>query len=144
MNTVWKHKPDIDAINSDRMSGTIMERLGIRITEVGEDFIRGTMPADSRTFQPYGVVHGGANVVLAETLGSVASAHAVESADLQVFGQEVSASHIRSVSSGLVTGTARPIHIGRRSQIWEIRLENDEGKLTCLSKLTMAVVPTRN
>ena len=99
------------------------------------------MPADARTFQPYGVVHGGANVVLAETLGSIAGAHVIDFKTTKCLGQEVSASHLRPVSSGLVTGTARPIHLGRRSHIWEIRLEDDRGKLTCLSKLTLAILP---
>jgi 1,4-dihydroxy-2-naphthoyl-CoA hydrolase len=115
--------------------------LGIQYTEVGDDYVRGTMPADKRTFQPYGVVHGGANVVLAESLGSLAGAHVIDFSKNKCLGQEVSATHIRPVSSGLVTGTARPIHLGRRSQVWEIRLENDEGKLTCLCKLILAVMP---
>jgi len=121
--------------------GTIGEHLEILMTEVGDDYITGTMPADARTFQPYGVVHGGANVVLAESLGSIAGAHVIDFATSKCLGQEVSASHLRPVSSGLVTGTARPIHLGRRSHIWEIRLTNDEGKLTCISKLTLAIIP---
>ena len=121
-------------------SGTVVEHLGIKITEVGDDYLTGTMPADARTFQPYGVVHGGANVVLAETLGSIAGAHVIDFKTTKCLGQEVSASHLRPVSSGLVTGTARPIHLGRRSHIWEIRLEDDRGKLTCLSKLTLAIL----
>jgi len=128
-------------MNGEMNSGTIVEHLGIKITEVGDDYITGTMPADARTFQPYGVVHGGANVVLAETLGSIAGAHVIDFATAKCLGQEVSASHLRPVSSGLVTGTARPIHLGRRSHIWEIRLEDDRGKLTCLSKLTLAILP---
>jgi|TARA_B110000977_G_scaffold189888_1_gene260004 1,4-dihydroxy-2-naphthoyl-CoA hydrolase len=120
--------------------GTIGEHLEILMTEVGDDYITGTMPADARTFQPYGVVHGGANVVLAESLGSIAGAHVIDFATSKCLGQEVSASHLRPVSSGLVTGTARPIHLGRRSHIWEIRLTNDEGKLTCISKLTLAII----
>ena len=99
------------------------------------------MPADKRTFQPFGVVHGGANVVLAESLGSLAGAHVIDISKNKCLGQEVSATHIRPVSSGLVTGTARPVHLGRRSHVWEIRLENDEGKLTCLCKLILAVLP---
>jgi len=128
-------------MNGEMNSGTIVEHLGVKITEVGDDYITGTMPADARTFQPYGVVHGGANVVLAETLGSIAGAHVIDFATTKCLGQEVSASHLRPVSSGLVTGTARPIHLGRRSHIWEIRLEDDRGKLTCLSKLTLAILP---
>ncbi|MDG1495818.1 MAG: hotdog fold thioesterase [Porticoccaceae bacterium] len=141
MSSIWHNRPKLEMMNGEMNSGTIVEHLGIKITEVGDDFLRGTMPADARTFQPYGVVHGGANVVLAETLGSIAGAHVIDFRTTKCLGQEVSASHLRPVSSGLVTGTARPIHLGRRSHIWEIRLEDDRGKLTCLSKLTLAILP---
>ncbi|MEP4892314.1 MAG: hotdog fold thioesterase [Aliiglaciecola sp.] len=141
--SIWFAKPKVEDLNQMLAKGQINISLGLQVTEVGDDFIRGTMPADKRTFQPFGVVHGGANVVLAETLGSIAGYYCVDINKFQVFGQEVSASHIRSVSSGLVTATVRPIHLGSRSQIWEIRLENDQGKLSCLSKLTTAVVPIR-
>ena len=140
MSSIWHRKPDLDIINNQMNKGTIGEHLEILMTEVGDDYITGTMPADARTFQPYGVVHGGANVVLAESLGSIAGAHVIDFATSKCLGQEVSASHLRHVSSGLVTGTARPIHLGRRSHIWEIRLTNDEGKLTCISKLTLAII----
>ena len=140
-SSIWHNRPNLEAMNGKMNSGTIVEHLGIKITEVGDDFLTGTMPADARTFQPYGVVHGGANVVLAETLGSIAGAHVIDFKTTKCLGQEVSASHLRPVSSGLVTGTARPIHLGRRSHIWEIRLEDDRGKLTCLSKLTLAILP---
>ena len=99
------------------------------------------MPADTRTFQPYGVVHGGANVVLAETLGSVAGAHVIDMSTTKCLGQDVNATHLRPVSSGLVLGIAKPIHLGRRSHVWEIRLTNEAGKLTCISKLTLAILP---
>jgi|TARA_B110000977_G_scaffold94342_1_gene124738 1,4-dihydroxy-2-naphthoyl-CoA hydrolase len=140
-SSIWHNRPKLETMNGKMNSGTIVEHLGIIITEVGDDFLTGTMPADARTFQPYGVVHGGANVVLAETLGSIAGAHVIDFSTTKCLGQEVSASHLRPVSSGLVTGTARPIHLGRRSHIWEIRLEDDRGKLTCLSKLTLAILP---
>jgi|TARA_B100000768_G_scaffold53725_1_gene52215 1,4-dihydroxy-2-naphthoyl-CoA hydrolase len=123
--------------------GTIDQHLGIKITDVGDDYLTGTMPADHRTFQPYGIVHGGANVVLAETLGSMAGAHVIDTEHYLCMGQEVSATHLRPVSSGLVTGTARPIHLGRRSQVWEIRLTNDQGKLSCIAKLILAIVPKK-
>tara|TARA_B110000438_G_scaffold291524_1_gene328579 strand:- start:570 stop:983 length:414 start_codon:yes stop_codon:yes gene_type:complete len=123
--------------------GTIDQHLGIKITDVGDDYLTGTMPADHRTFQPYGIVHGGANVVLAETLGSMAGAHVIDTEHYLCMGQEVSATHLRPVSSGLVTGTARPIHLGRRSQVWEIRLTNDKGKLSCIAKLILAIVPKK-
>ncbi len=143
MSSIWHQRPTVELLN--RMGqGTILEHIGLTMTEVGDDFLRGTMPADTRTFQPFGVVHGGANVVLAETLGSSAGYCCVDGERFQVYGQEVSATHIRSVSSGLVTGTARPIHLGRTSQVWEIRLEDERGKLTCISKLILAVVEKRS
>ena len=141
MSSIWHNRPDLEMINGDMNSGTIVEHLGIKVTEVGDDYITGTMPADARTFQPYGVVHGGANVVLAESLGSIAGAHVIDFSTTKCLGQEVRATHLRPVSSGLVTGTARPIHLGRRSHVWEIRLHDDCGKLTCLSKLILAVLP---
>ena len=141
MSSIWHNRPKLEMINGEMNSGTVVEHLDIKITEVGDDYLTGTMPADARTFQPYGVVHGGANVVLAETLGSIAGAHVIDFKTTKCLGQEVSASHLRPVSSALVTGTARPIHLGRRSHIWEIRLEDDRGKLTCLSKLTLAILP---
>jgi len=139
MSSIWHNRPNLEMINGDMNSGTIVEHLGIKVTEVGDDYITGTMPADART--PYGVVHGGANVVLAESLGSIAGAHVIDFSTTKCLGQEVSATHLRPVSSGLVTGTARPIHLGRRSHVWEIRLHDDRGKLTCLSKLILAVLP---
>jgi 1,4-dihydroxy-2-naphthoyl-CoA hydrolase len=120
---------------------TIDGHLGIEIIDVGDDYIVGTMPVDQRTVQPYGVVHGGANVVLAESLGSIAGGHVIDMTKQLCFGQEVSATHVRPVSSGLVIGTARPIHLGKRSHVWEIRLTNEEGKLSCLAKLILAIVP---
>ena len=139
MASIWYRTPDpalIDAMSK----GTIDEHLGIKITQVGDDYLSGTMPADKRTFQPYGIFHGGANVVLAETLGSIAGAHVIDTNSLLCLGQEVSATHLRPVSSGMVTGTARPIHLGKRSHVWEIRLENDQGKLSCIAKLILAIV----
>ncbi len=142
MSSIWHHTPNPSLM--DKMSeGTIDQHLGIKITEVGDDYLIGTMPADSRTFQPYGIVHGGANVVLAETLGSMAGSHIIDSEHYLCMGQEVSATHLRPVSSGLVTGTARPIHLGRRSHVWEIRLTNDQGKLSCIAKLILAIVPKK-
>ena len=138
MSEIWHRRPDPLLIG--KMSqGTIDEHLNIAITGVGDDYLAGTMPADRRTFQPYGVVHGGANVVLAESLGSIAGAHVIDSDQYICLGQEVSATHLRPVSAGVVTGTARPIHLGKRSHVWEIRLTNDEGKLSCLAKLILAI-----
>jgi len=118
----------------------MVDHLGIEITEVGDDFLRGTMPADHRTVQPLRIVHGGANVALAETLASIAANYCVDPSKEYCVGLEINANHIRSVAEGgRVTGTARPVHLGGRTQIWEIRIEH-EGKLACLSRMTAAVL----
>jgi 1,4-dihydroxy-2-naphthoyl-CoA hydrolase len=142
MSSIWNHIPNLSLMEKMR-EGTIDQHLGIKITDVGDDYLTGTMPADSRTFQPYGIVHGGANVVLAESLGSMAGAHIIDTESFTCMGQEVSATHLRPVSSGLITGTARPIHLGRRSHVWEIRLTGDQGKLSCIAKLILAIVPKK-
>lgn len=120
--------------------GTAMEPLGIVFTEIGRDYLRGTMPVDDRTRQPYGLLHGGASVLLAETLGSSAGNLCTPEGRVCV-GIEINANHLRAVRSGSVTGTARPLHVGGRTQVWEIRIEDDHGQLACISRLTLAVVP---
>lgn len=142
-DSIWFGTPTVAAINAVQ-ARTIDAQLGIEVTEIGPDYLRGTMPADYRTFQPTGRIHGGANVVLAESLGSIAANLTVDTSRYACFGQEVNANHLRGVSSGRVTGTARPVHIGRSSQVWEIRIEDERGKLSCISRLTMAVVAGGN
>lgn len=132
--------PDIAAINT-RSRGTMVEHLGIVVTEAGPDWLRGTMPVDARTRQPYGLLHGGASVALAETLGSIAGNLCVDGARSMVVGLEINANHLRASREGVVTGTARALHVGRSTQVWEIRIENDAGKPVCISRLTLAVVP---
>jgi 1,4-dihydroxy-2-naphthoyl-CoA hydrolase len=125
----------------DRHSqGCMVGHLDIRFTEIGPDYIRATMPADARTWQPFGLLHGGASVTLAETLGSVGANCVVDTSQCFCVGQEINANHLRGVRSGRVTGTARPIHIGGRSQVWEIRIEDEQGRLACISRMTLAVV----
>ena len=141
-NPIWFKPVDLDALNAlhaDDING----HLGIKITGAGPDWLKGTMPADRRTTQPMGIVHGGASVVLAETLASAAANLVVDPARQFCVGQEVNANHVRSVRAGLVTGTARPFHLGRTSQIWGIELVNDDGELTCVARLTIAVVTRR-
>ncbi len=138
----WRDKPDLGRINAFGRD-TINKSLGIRITEIGADFVRGTMPVDARTHQPYGLLHGGASIVLAETLGSVAAMLTVDPAAFRCFGIEVNANHVRAVRDGHVTGTARPEHIGRTTQVWSIRIVDDADRLVCLSRLTVAVRPAR-
>lgn len=138
--SIWFSTPNLEHMNA-MCKNTACEALGIEITEVGPDYIRGTMPADTRTFQPFGLVHGGANVVLAETLGSIGANLLVDNSKFYCVGQEVNANHLRGVRSGKVTGTAKLWHAGKSSQVWSIELHDDSGKLSCISRLTMAVVP---
>lgn len=132
----------IDPATITRMlKGTAGESLGIQITEQGPDYLRGTMPVDARTKQPFGLLHGGSSVALAETLASFAGYLCLDpDANQQAAGLEINANHLRAVTSGVVTGTARPIHIGRTTQVWEVRIEDDRGRLTCISRMTAAVV----
>ena len=129
---------DLNALSRD----TAMAPLGIVFTEIGPDFVRATMPVDARTRQPYGLLHGGASVLLAETLGSTAGNLCVEPGELCV-GIEINANHLNAVRDGQVTGTARPLHVGRRTQVWEIRIEDDLSRLVCVSRLTLAVIAHR-
>ncbi len=124
----------------ERARNTLAERIGIRVTEIGPDYLRATMPVNSHTHQPMGILHGGASVALAETVGSLAANMCVDIEKYVCVGQEINANHVRSVASGLVTGTARPFHIGGRSQVWGIEIRDENDKLVCVSRLTMAVV----
>lgn len=120
--------------------GTLLEALDIRITELGDDFIRGDMPVDHRTVQPYGILHGGASVSLAESLGSVGAHLCVDSSKFFCVGMEINANHLRPATKGRVTGTARPVHRGRSSHVWSIKIHDEQSKLVCISRITMAVV----
>jgi 1,4-dihydroxy-2-naphthoyl-CoA hydrolase len=122
---------------------TFADRIGIRITEVGADYLRATLPVTPAVHQPYGVLHGGASVALAETVGSVAANLCIDGERFQCFGQEINANHLRAVTSGLITATARPYHIGSRSHVWGIEIRDQDGKLVCISRLTMAIVQRR-
>ena len=121
---------------------TLMENLGIEIDYIGTDAIRGSMPVDDRTVQYYGMLHGGASVAFAESLASLASLAHVDITKEKVVGLEINANHIRGVAhGGKVTGEGKPVHIGRRTQVWQIEIKNEEGKLVCLSRCTIAVIP---
>ncbi len=122
---------------------TLVETLGIEVLTVGDDFISARMPVDHRTHQPYGILHGGASVALAETLGSLAAHCTVNDQNKHCVGLEINANHIKSVRSGYVTGTARPVHVGQRTHVWEIRIENEQNELICISRITMAVIDKR-
>ena len=140
--SLWKQPTDLARINA-WSANTMMETLGIRFSAIGDDWLRATMPVDHRTHQPYGLLHGGASVVLAETLGSTAAMLTLDSEKELAVGLDINANHVRGVRSGTVTGTARMLHLGRTTQVWEIRIENEEGTLVCISRITMAVVPAR-
>ena len=137
---IWKTTPSLDQLNAMRRD-TMIGMLDIVVTELGDDFVRGTMPVDARTHQPYGLLHGGASVALAETLGSIASMLCSDPKTERAVGLDINANHIRAVTSGRVTGTARPLHVGRTTQVWEIRIEDEAGRLVCIARLTTAVVP---
>lgn len=138
---IWK-KPvsvaELTTIHHD----TAVAHLGIEFLEVGDDFIRARVPVDSRTKQPYGLLHGGVSVVLAETLGSCGAAFSSPEGHRAV-GLDINANHLKSATSGWVTGVARPVHIGRTTQVWQIDLHNEAGELTCVSRITMAVLVPR-
>jgi 1,4-dihydroxy-2-naphthoyl-CoA hydrolase len=136
---IWFANPTVkDAMGSQ--VGLLSPHLGIVFTEVGADYLRGTMPVEPRTHQPMGYLHGGASVAFAETLGSVAANFVVDLARFRCLGQEINANHLRPVTDGLVTGTARPFHIGARSHVWGIEIRDPGERLVCVSRLTIAVV----
>lgn len=135
---VFRRPSSLEQLNASSRD-TAMEPLGIVFTEIGPDYLRATMPVDARTHQPYGLLHGGASVLLAETLGSSAGMMAVDEGQ-GVVGIEINANHLRGVRTGTVTGTARPLHIGARTQVWEIRIEDESARLVCISRLTVAVI----
>lgn len=135
---IWKKNYTPTDFNS-RCAGTAVEHLEIICTEVGPDYLVATMPVDHRTKQPLGLLHGGASVLLAESVMSTAGNWTVDFPNEFCVGQEINANHIRSARGGVVTGTARPVHVGRSSQVWETRIEQD-GKLICVSRMTLAVL----
>ncbi|MBW7472111.1 hotdog fold thioesterase [Marinobacter sp. M216] len=135
---IWTQTPNLEHMR-EASSNTAVGHLGIEYLEVGEDYVRGRMPVDERTVQPFGILHGGASVLLAETLGSMAANCCLKDPETVAVGLDINANHLRPVSKGWVYGTAKAIHIGSATQVWEIRLENEDGKPTCISRLTMAV-----
>jgi len=136
---IWKHELSLEQANG--WHDTMITTLGMRVTEIGDDFVRGTMPVDARTHQPYGLLHGGASVSLAETLGSLGAMMCADAKTHLAVGLDINANHVRGVTDGIVTATARPIHIGRTTQVWEIRIGDERARLVCISRLTVAIVP---
>ena len=119
---------------------TMAERIGIEFTVIGPDYLAAKMPVDARTHQPFGLLHGGASVALAETLGSVAATCCLDMNRQICVGLEINANHVRSVRDGFVTGVAKPVHIGKKTQVWEIRIVNEKEELVCISRITLAVL----
>lgn len=138
---VWHggERPDLAALTA-LGEGTMPGFLGIEFTDAGDDWLRARMPVGPRVHQPYGRLHGGASVVLAETIGSVAAVSTLDREKFGAVGMEINANHVRPVRDGYVAATARPEHIGRTAQVWSIRIEDEAGKLVCISRITMAVI----
>lgn len=138
MEGIWKKEFKIEELN--RLSkGSIVSNVGIEFLEKGLDFISAAMPVDNRTRQPLGILHGGASVVLAETLGSTASYMTLDDSCYSV-GLEINANHLKSVTRGIVVGVVKPVHLGKTTQVWDITIKNKEEKLICISRLTMAIL----
>ncbi len=138
MTCIWKQALSVEVLTAIHHQ-TAVEQLGIQFLEVGDNWIRGRVPVDTRTRQPYGILHGGVSVVLAETLGSCGAAFACPAGQRAV-GLDINANHLRSTTAGWVTGTGRPLHIGRSTHVWQIELANEQGQLTCVSRLTMSIL----
>lgn len=138
---IWKQQTTVDAINA-LCKGTMCEHVGMVITEIGEDYLRGTLPVDARTQQHMGIIHGGASVVLAETLGSIGSTLCCPDG-FHIVGLDINANHIRAGKPPFVTGTARPLHVGSSTMVWEIRITDVDDKLVCISRLTCAVLKNK-
>ncbi len=138
---IWKKPISIEILRASHV-GTAVAHLGIEFLEVGDNFIRGRVAVDARTRQPYGLLHGGVSVVLAETLGSCGAVYALPEG-FRCVGLDINANHLKGATSGWVTGSTQPVHIGRSTQVWQIELRNDDGALTCVSRITMAVLAPR-
>lgn len=136
---IWKNPCTLQQLH-EMHQGTLCAHVGMEFLEIGDDYLVARMPVDQRTRQPMGILHGGASVALAETLGSVGASMCVDPG-VAVVGLEINANHIRALRSGWVTGRAQPVHVGRTTQIWQIELRDEQHRLTCLSRLTIAVLP---
>ncbi|MFM7195415.1 MAG: hotdog fold thioesterase [Bacteroidota bacterium] len=137
--SIFHDRFTLDNIQS-RAAGTLAEVLDIRVTAIGHDSLTATMPVDQRTHQPMGILHGGASVALAETVGSVAANGTIDPEKQYAVGLEINANHLRSVRTGMVVAVARPVHLGRTTQVWDIRIADEKGKPVCISRLTVAIL----
>lgn len=136
---IWFKPFTLEEVNERTKIG-IGLALGMEFIEIGDDYLKATMPVDERTRQPFGILHGGANVVLAETLASVGAGRSIDRTKYRSVGLEINANHLAPAKDGLVTGIGRPIHIGKTTQVWDIRITNAEGRLSCISRCTMAIL----
>lgn len=134
---IWTTIPDLNVLNQ-QSANTATSQLGIELTAYGDDYLVATMPVDHRTKQPFGLLHGGASVLLAETVGSAAANLCLEPGNIAV-GVDINANHLRAVAGGVVTATAKPVNLGRSIHVWQINIEDERAKLICTSRLTMAV-----
>jgi 1,4-dihydroxy-2-naphthoyl-CoA hydrolase len=137
---IWKNKYSIDQLNEISLN-SMVSHLGITVTKIGDNFITATMPVDHRTVQPMGILHGGASVALAETMGSIASIMITDHRENDIVGVEINANHLRSVSKGVVTGKVQPVKVGRRLHVWQIDITDEQGKAVCSSRITVMVIP---
>lgn len=142
--SIWFNKE----ISLDRISkygkNTMSEFVGLKWVEIGDDFLKLSMPVNDTTRQPYGFLHGGASCVLAETIGSIGSALVIDMEKYYCVGLEINANHLRSVSEGVVTATAKPLHLGKSTHVWDIKIYDDKERLFCVSRLTVAIIPIKN
>ena len=136
--SIWFHRATLDQLN--QTADCMVGHIGIEFTEIGDDYLVARMPVDRRTLQPYGLLHGGASLTLAETLGSTGAYLSIDQEKYQAVGLEINANHVRAARDGWVTGVARPLHRGRTTQLWEIRITDEAGKLVCVSRITVAVL----
>jgi 1,4-dihydroxy-2-naphthoyl-CoA hydrolase len=136
---IFRNRITVEALNA-MSRNTMAEQIGIEFTGVGDDYLEARMPVDKRTHQPFGLLHGGASVALAETMGSVAAHCCVDQATQFCVGLDINANHVRGVKDGFVKGITKPVHIGKKTQVWEIRILNEKEELVCISRITMAVL----
>ena len=140
---IWRDSVPLELLQQ-RSQNTLVSHLGIEFLEVGDDYLKARMPVDARTHQPARMLHGGASVALAETLASWAATFVVDREKNHCVGLEINANHVRAIGSGWVIGAARPLHLGRSTQIWEVRITDESDRLVCISRVTMAVLATAN
>ena len=136
---IWKCHDSIEDL-TNRSKNTLVENIGIEYIEIGEDYIKAKMPVDNRTRQPYGILHGGASLAFAETLGSVAARLSIDNSKKRCVGLEINANHVRSVSDGFVYGIVKPLNLGNSIHVWEIEITDEEGKLVCISRMTLSIL----